>query len=155
MSATATGLRPEELAQNLFDVITHFCLRAPRGRRQERGLKEIEFLTLALLRRQASLIVGDIQRALGVLPAQMSRVIRALEGREQPLIVCRINTRDKRKIDVTLTPAGLRACQDYQDVRLRHIGELLGRLSEDELEDLHHLLERTQDLIKVPGMDSM
>jgi DNA-binding MarR family transcriptional regulator len=150
MSATATGLRPEELAQNLFDVITQFCLAAPRGRRTLRGLKEIEFLTLSLLRRGPSLIVGDIQRSLGVLPAQMSRVIRSLEGREQPLIVCRINTRDKRKIDVALTPAGLQACQDYQDARLRHIGDLLTRLSEEDLEDLHRLLDKTQGLLQSP-----
>ncbi len=148
MSATATLLRPEELAQDLFDVIAQFCLAAPRGRRQDRDLKEMEFLTLSLLRRRESLIVGDIQRSLGVLPAQMSRVIRSLEGRAQPLIVCRINPRDKRKIDVALTPAGLQACQDYQDARLHHIADLLSRLKEENLEDLHRLLDRTQEILK-------
>jgi DNA-binding MarR family transcriptional regulator len=151
MSATATGLRPEELAQNLFDVITQFCLAAPRARRQGRDLKETEVLTLSLLRRRESLIVGDIQRSLGVLPAQMSRVIRSLEGREQPLILCRINPRDKRKIDVALTPAGLQAWQDYQDARLRHIGELLSRLPEEDLDDLHRLLEKVQEILKSPA----
>ena len=150
MSATATLLRPEELAHDLFDVITQFCLAAPRGRRQDRDLKEMEFLTLSLLRRRESLIVGDIQRSLGVLPAQMSRVIRSLEGRAQPLIVCRINARDKRKIDVALTPAGLQSCQDYQDARLRHIGTLLARLSEEDLDDLHHLLEKALEVLKSP-----
>ena len=77
----------------------------------------------------------------------MSRVIRALESREQPLILCRINPRDKRKIDVALTPAGLQAWQDYQDARLRHIGDLLGRLPEEDLEDLHRLLEKVQDIL--------
>jgi DNA-binding MarR family transcriptional regulator len=150
MSATATVVRPEELAQNLFDVITQFCLASPRGRRQYRDLKEMEFLTLSLLRRRDALIVGDIQRALGVLPAQMSRVIRSLEGREQPLIACRINPRDKRKIDVVLTPAGLQACQDYQDARLRHIGELLSRMPEEDLDDLHRLLDRARTILKSP-----
>ena len=148
MSATATLLRPEELAQDLFDVIAQFCLAAPRGRRQERDLKETEFLTLSLLRRRESLIVGDIQRTLGVLPAQMSRVIRSLEGRAQPLILCRINSRDKRKIDVALTPAGLQAYQDYQDARLRHISRLLSGLPEDDLENLHRLLERAHEVLK-------
>ncbi len=150
MSAIATGLRPEELAQNLFDVIVQFCLVAPRGRRHLRDLKETEFLTLSLLRRRESLIVGDIQRSLGVLPAQMSRVIRSLEGRDCPLIVCRINPRDKRKIDVALTPAGLQAWQDYQDVRLRNIGELLSKLPEEDLDDLHRLLERVQEILRSP-----
>ena len=151
MSAIATLPRPEELAQNLIDVITQFCLASPRGRRHERGLKETEFLTLSMLRRRESIIVGDIQRSLGVLPAQMSRVIRSLETRPQPLIVCRINSRDKRKIDVALTPAGVQAWQDHQDARLRHIASLLAQLSEEDLEALHRLLDRAQDILKGAG----
>ena len=151
MSATATGLRPEELAQNLFDVIMQFCLAAPRGRKHSRDLKETEFLALSLLRRRESLIVGDIQRSLGILPAQMSRVIRSLESREAPLIICRINPRDKRKIDVALTPAGVQACQDYQDARLRHISGLLAQLPEEDLEDLHRLLDKVQEVLKSPA----
>jgi CRISPR system Cascade subunit CasE len=48
------------------------------------------------------MIVGDIQRLLGVLPAQMSRIIRSLENRDRPLIACHINPRDKRKVDVVM-----------------------------------------------------
>ena len=151
MSATITDCGPEELAQNLFDVITQFCLAAPRGRRQYRDLKETEFLTLSLLRHHETLIVGDIQRSLGVLPAQMSRVIRALEMREHPLIVCRINSRDKRKIDVALTPAGVQAWHDYQDARLRHIGELLAQLPEEDLDGLHRLLDKAHDILRLAG----
>jgi hypothetical protein len=44
------------------------------------------------------------------LPAQMSRIIRSLEARERPMIVCRINPQDKRKIDVCLTAAGEKGC---------------------------------------------
>jgi DNA-binding MarR family transcriptional regulator len=150
MTATASGVRPEELAQTLFDVIAQFCLAAPRGRRQSGALKEIEFLALSLLRSRDTVIVGELQRSLGILPAQMSRVIRSLEGRTEPLIACRINSRDKRKIDLALTPAGLRAWQDYQDARLRHIGVLLSRLSEEDLFDLHRLLEKARELLRTP-----
>jgi len=145
-----TELRPEELAQNLFDVITQFCLAAPRARRQDRDLKEMEFLALSLLRRRESLIVGDIQRSLGVLPAQMSRVIRSLENRVQPLIVCRINAHDKRKIDVALTQAGLQACQDYQDARPAPHWRSAGPPPEGELEDLQQLLDTVQEILKSP-----
>src|SRR5829696_4839015 len=109
-------VRPDELAQHLFNVVTRFCLAVPRGRRRAGELKEIEFLTLSLLHQRETLIVGDIQRQLGVLPAQMSRIIRSLEARERPLISCRINPQDKRKIDVALTPEGLAAFKDYQSV---------------------------------------
>jgi len=146
---TGTGHRVEEIAHDLFEVVTQICMSALRGRRRSGDLKEVEFLTLSILRAQGTMIVGDIQRLLGVLPAQMSRVIRALENRERSLIACRINPRDKRKIDVCMTPAGEKVLQDYRGVRVGRIVDLLRNLPEDEQEDLvrlldklHHLLER-------------
>src|SRR5437660_3262931 len=136
MVASRTGASLEGLAQGVFDVVTHFCLTVPRGRRRTGDLKEVEFLTLSILRQHGSLIVGDIQRLLGVLPAQMSRIIRSLEAREQPLISCRINPQDKRKIDVVLTPAGEHAFLEYQTARISAISQLLTKMSEEDLDDL-------------------
>jgi DNA-binding MarR family transcriptional regulator len=149
MVATGPGIRLEEIAREVFEVLTQLGLTAPQ-RRRAGDLKEIEFLTLSLLHKRETLIVGDIQRQLGVLPAQMSRIIRALETRDRPLIACRINPQDKRKIDVALTPAGLQAWQDYQDARLRNIAELLSRLPEEDLDDLHRLLEHVQEFLRSP-----
>src|SRR5215211_6749163 len=140
MVAGGSELKLTELAQNLFDVVTRFCLAVPRGRRKSGELKEVEFLTLSILRQHETLIVGDIQRQLGVLPAQMSRIIRSLESRDAPLIVCRINPTDKRKIDVALTDDGRSAFQEYQNVRVRTIAGVLSRLSEDDRADLDRLL---------------
>src|SRR5262249_27489479 len=118
MVASGTGVRIEEIARELFDIVTQIGLAALRGRRPGGDLKEVEFLALSLLQERGTLIVGEIQRQLGVLPAQMSRIIRSLEDRERPFIACRINPRDKRKIDVCLTDAGERALQDYQALRV-------------------------------------
>jgi DNA-binding MarR family transcriptional regulator len=145
MVASSSGMRLDELAHDLFDVVTQFCLSVPRGRRRSGDLKEIEFLTLSLLHQHETLIVGDIQRQLGVLPAQMSRIIRALENRERPLIACRINPHDKRKIDVALTPAGLTAFQEHQSARVRTIGTLLAKLDAEDLDDLTRLLAKLHD----------
>src|SRR5271154_2469917 len=109
MVATSTGGRLSEIAQDLFEVFTQLCLSSPRGRRRPGDLKEIEFLSLSLLQDRKTMIVGDMQRHLGVLPAQMSRVIRSLENRQVAFITCRINPQDKRKIDVCLTEAGEKA----------------------------------------------
>src|SRR5205814_3705125 len=119
-----------------------------RGRRRAGDLKEVEFLTLSLLQEHGTLIVGDIQRVLGVLPAQMSRVIRALENRERPLIQCRINTRDKRKIDVELTTTGEKALVEYQGKRIRRIAEQLQSLTEDEQDELIRVLHRLRGLLE-------
>jgi DNA-binding MarR family transcriptional regulator len=147
MAVSETAVRVDELAQNLFDVITQFCLTIPRHRRRSGDLKEVEFLTLSILRQHDTLIVGDIQRMLGVLPAQMSRIIRALEMRDQPLIACRINSHDKRKIDVNLTPAGRAAYNDYQTSRVSSITYFLSKLSEEDLDDLQSLLAKMHDLL--------
>jgi DNA-binding MarR family transcriptional regulator len=140
-------MRLEELAHRVCGLLTHFCLAAPRGRRRPGGLKEVEFLTLAILRQHDSCIVGNIQRRLGVLPAQMSRIIRSLEDRDRPLIACRINPGDKRKIDVCLTPAGERALADYEAQRLRAITELLRQLPEEDQEDLDRVVEKLQGVL--------
>ena len=150
MVAPGTIVRLEETARDLFEVVTQLGLTALRGRRRTGDLKEVEFLTLAILQGRGTMIVGDIQRLLGVLPAQMSRIIRSLEGRERPFIACRINPRDKRKIDVCLTAHGDKSLLDYQGIRVERIMDRLGNLTDDDQEDLirvlnklHGLLERT------------
>jgi len=146
--ATVIGNRVEDLAQELFTVVTQICLSALRGRRRAGELKEVEFLTLSLLEANGTMIVGDIQRLLGILPAQMSRVIRSLESRERPLIQCRINSRDKRKIDVALTAFGEKTLLDYQGVRVGRIVERLRHLNDDEQEDLLRSLNRLHGLLE-------
>jgi DNA-binding MarR family transcriptional regulator len=150
MVASGTGMRLEGLAQGVFDLVTQFCLALPRSRRRAGDLKEVEFLTLSILHRRETLIVGEIQRLLGVLPAQMSRIIRALEMRDRPLIACRINPQDKRKIDVALTPDGAAAFQEYQTARVHSITALLGRLPEEDLDDLQRLLVKLNDVVGAP-----
>jgi DNA-binding MarR family transcriptional regulator len=146
--ATGTGQRVEEIAQDLFGVVTRICLSALRGRRHGGDLKEVEFLTLSILQARGTMIVGDIQRLLGVLPAQMSRIIRALENRDRPLIGCRINARDKRKIDVCMTPAGEKALLDYQGARVGRLVALLSDLSDEDQEDLVRLVEKLGGLLE-------
>jgi DNA-binding MarR family transcriptional regulator len=147
MIASGTAVRLEEIGRDLFDVITQLCLTAVRGRRRPGDLKEIEFLTLSLLQDHGSMIVGDIQRQLGVLPAQMSRIIRSLEDRDRPLLSCRINPRDKRKVDVCITAAGEKALMDYQGSRVNRIVELLRDLPEEDQEDLNRLVVKLHDLV--------
>jgi DNA-binding MarR family transcriptional regulator len=146
--STGTGQQVDVVAQDLFEVVTQVCLSTLRGRRRAGDLKEVEFLTLSILHAHGTMIVGDIQRLLGVLPAQMSRIIRSLENRERPLIQCRINARDKRKIDVVLTGAGEKALFDYQGARVGRIVEGLRGLPEDELEDIVRLLHKLHGILE-------
>lgn len=146
MVATSQAVRLEEIAREVFEVLTRLGMTVPHRRRRAGGLKEIEFLTLALLHGRGTMIVGELQRRLGVLPAQMSRVIRALEDRERPMIVCHINPRDKRKVDVRMTSAGEKALSDYQSTRVERIAELLRDLPEEMQEELGRLLDKLREI---------
>jgi DNA-binding MarR family transcriptional regulator len=146
--STGTGERLDDIAHELFHLVTQICLSTLRGRRRGAGeLKEVEFLTLSLLSSNGIMTVGEIQKLLGILPAQMSRVIRALENRDRPLIQCRINPRDKRKIDVGLTAHGEKLLHDYQGKRVGRIVERLQQLSEDEQDELIRALTRLHGLL--------
>jgi DNA-binding MarR family transcriptional regulator len=148
MVASGTGVRLEETARDLFEVVTQLGLTALRGRRRSGDLKEVEFLALAILHEHGTMIVGDIQRLLNVLPAQMSRIIRSLENRDRPLISCQINSRDKRKVDVVLTPAGEKALEEYQSSKTDRLIQLLRDLPEDEQEDLNRLIDKLHGLLE-------
>ena len=145
--ALATDNRALDLAHELFEVVTQICLSTLRGRRRSGELKEIEFLTMSILQANGSMIVGDIQRILGVLPAQMSRVIRSLEHRAFPLIQCSINPHDKRKIDVLLTMEGDKVLLDYQAARVGRLADKLQHLSDDDLDDVLHVLNKIRLLL--------
>jgi DNA-binding MarR family transcriptional regulator len=147
MVASGAGVRLEETAKDLFEVVTQLGLATLRGRRRSGDLKEVEFLTLAILHEHGTMIVGDIQRLLGVLPAQMSRIIRSLENRERPFISCQINPRDKRKVDVCLTSGGEKALLEYESRRTDRLIELLRDLPEEEQVDLNRLVDKLHGLL--------
>jgi len=135
------------LAQQIVDLNNQISLAQPRNKRKNKGLKEMEFLTLCHLRNKDLMNVGDIQKLLGVLPAQMSRIIRSLENRDIALISCSINSLDKRKIDVVLTDAGNIAFENHQTTRVCFVQELLQKLNDEEIDDLKKLVDRLTDLI--------
>ena len=98
------------------------------------ALSEPEYLALSSLIPGDSLTVGEIQKKVGVLPAQMSRILRGLENREdsRPLIETRINLDDRRRVDVFITPTGRSAFHAYRRARLSFICDFLANLTEEE-----------------------
>jgi DNA-binding MarR family transcriptional regulator len=92
-------------------------------------LTESEFLTLDQIIKHESLTIGEIQRSIGVVPAQMSRIIRGLENRASGgYITCSINPHDRRRIDVQLSEAGRQAYQAYRTSRTASMLDSLASL---------------------------
>ena len=118
------------------------------------GLTEPEFLALDALVKEQPMTVGEIQKAIGVLPAQMSRVLRSLEKHDagQPLVECRINPNDRRRVDVALSEAGRNAHKAYRRGRLSFICDFLANIDPDHrvifMKIIHDFHARILDRIK-------
>ena len=141
--------RLESIAQEIFRL--HFLFWSFRRRSRTDDpyeLTEPEFVALDTLARREVCTVGELQQTLDVRPAQMSRMIRALESKgEKPFITCVINTQDKRRINVTLTELGLKARDEYRARRLVANMELLKDLSDSESAELQRLLHRFRQIL--------
>jgi len=135
MPALAQAQQLREFAEEIFELSKEVWAAQTRSKaRHQNEISETEFLALDILVRATHpLSVGDIQRQIGILPAQMSRVIRALESKGgQPLITCKINPEDKRKVDVELTPAGRQTHEAYRQLKLATTEKILQDLSEQD-----------------------
>ncbi len=124
--------------------------------RSSAELSESQYLTLDLIiRNDATPTVGELQRAIGVLPAQMSRIIRSLEtGFDRPLIHCQLNVTDKRRIDVQLTPEGKKTYQDFRNMRLAKTRDMLQFLTpgdRGEFVRICRLIRENQETAHLPG----
>jgi len=147
MDTSASRKQLEALADEIMGlslVISRARARAQKGSNVE-TLTETENLTLDLIKDGEVKTVGEIQQAIGVLPAQMSRIIRALEDKGgNPYITCSINPDDRRKIDVSITKDGRKAREGYRAARLQSIMNILSVLDHDEREEFMRLLRKIQ-----------
>jgi len=132
----------EELAEEIFELsMMSWSGRNQARKRSEHDISETAFVALETLARHGPMTVGELQRRVEVLPAQMSRIIRSLESKPvEPLIVCSINPLDKRKVDVKLTDAGRSAVLAYRAVKLANVAEALNALDERDRAELIRIL---------------
>lgn len=132
----------ERQAEQVFELSTMgWAARDHVKRKGQFDLSESEFLTLDLLAKRQPLSVGEIQRSIGVLPAQMSRIIRSLESKiAKPMIRCEINPRDKRKVDVFLTETGAKAHRTYRESRLALTISVLDQLPDQDRREFMRIL---------------
>jgi len=104
-------------------------------------LSETEFLTLDCLVKHGGQTVGDVQKSIGVLPAQMSRIIRALEQKSGgPYVQCSINPEDRRRVDVVLTDYGKAGYDAYRNARLALTTEVLAGMAPEDRDQFIRIL---------------
>lgn len=140
----------DALAEEIFELSTLSSAVRSRSKAAAAAdqLTESEFLALDTLAKESPRTVGAIQKAIGVLPAQMSRIIRSLEDQGgTPYIACEINSEDRRRIDVHLSPAGRKAHEAYRRVRLGLTLEVLQGLSPGDRAEFMRLLRLMRGVI--------
>ena len=134
----------EQLAEEVFALSK--LASAVRARRTHDTLSETEFLTLDALVAEGPMTVGAIQRWIGVRPAQMSRLVRSLEGKVAGgLVSCSINAKDRRKVDVVPTDAGRAAHEAYRAARVQMTLSILGDLSPHDREEFIRILRQIRE----------
>lgn len=140
--------RLEEMADDIFEL---YQLVAVMRSRQPSGgddLSETEFLSLDALAKSEPLTIGEIQKQVGVAPAQMSRVIRSLEKHGgRGYVECRINPQDRRRVDVSMTSAGRVAYDRYRSARLASMFAVLEVLEPEDREVFMGLLGQIRSAI--------
>jgi DNA-binding MarR family transcriptional regulator len=136
----------EAMADEVFELMTLASVARARARSgNPEDLTETEFLALDALMPDLSLSVGEIQKRVGVLPAQMSRIIRSLEKKgDESFIECAINASDRRKIDVRISPKGRAAHKAYRATRLRFAKAVLEGLSDEDQGTFMHIVRQVR-----------
>jgi DNA-binding MarR family transcriptional regulator len=125
----------DKMAAEVFELYRLVAVARTRRPAIPEDLSETEFLTLDTLAKEQPLTIGEVQKRVGVVPAQMSRIVRALEEQGgRGYVECSINPRDRRRIDITLTDAGREAYERFRHARLESMHASLGALkTEDRL----------------------
>ncbi len=132
MADCPTETSIKRMAEEIFSFTKESWLARLASKNQDdEALSEVQFLTLdVLVAGTVPQTVGDIQRSIHVVPAQMSRIIRSLENEfDSPLIRCELNQLDKRCIDVYLTEEGRATHTDFLNDRLMRISHFLADVS--------------------------
>ncbi|RME41686.1 MAG: MarR family transcriptional regulator [Planctomycetota bacterium] len=136
----------DKMASEIFDLYLLIAIARSRRPVGQDDLSESEFVTLDVLSKEEPLTIGQIQKRVGVLPAQMSRIIRALEEQSgRGYVECRINPKDRRRVDVYLTAAGRKAHADYRATRLRSMHEVLAVLPPEDRLDFMRMLRKIHE----------
>jgi len=132
----------EQLALEIFEMTKLMWAKAQRAKPESAyDLTEAEFLALDELQRHDCLTVGDLQRRIRVLPAQMSRIIKGLETKyDQPLLTCSINSDDKRRIDLRITAVGRLAADTFRRSKLETTISWLKALSPHDVEEMARIV---------------
>lgn len=136
----------DQMVEEIFALFK--VIAAARSRRPSNSsdLSETEFLAMDVLAKDGPFTIGEVQKRIGVVPAQMSRIVRSLEvegGRGY--VECKINPKDRRRIDVSLTDSGTKALAAFHQARLASFYTVLEALDPADRTEFMRMLKCIRD----------
>ena len=131
---------PETTAQLAEAIHAMSKLSWRQTAKETSDLTESEYLALDHLVQSGTSTVGKITEAIGVLPAQMSRIIRRIE--QAGFVSGAINPDDKRRVDISISKKGKQVHTKYRKAKLAPLIEALERLTPEERSQFMSLVGR-------------
>ena len=128
----------KEAAKKLYQVCPKADIR-PFLRFFEDGFQGT-CLILKILRNAGQLTAGEIAKRLDVSTARVSAALNALE--KKGCVERLKSATDGRMVVVRLTASGRAALESREEQLLAIIGRILGKLTEEELLSLLHIIEK-------------
>ena len=119
----------------LMEQIKHFV--------KTENLTPQQYYILRILKQETKpLSTNQIRERMTDKMSDTSRIVERLEAKG--LVRKDISERDKRMVDVVITPAG-EELLDHLDCRNGEFDNILGRLSDEELVSLNYLLDKLRN----------
>jgi DNA-binding MarR family transcriptional regulator len=135
----------ERVADRLHSAAIHLLRRV---RKQDAAMGEgparLSALSVLVFGGPASL--GELAAAEGVKPPTMTRIVSGLE--ESGLAERSSDANDSRRVRIHATAKGARLMQKGREARIRYMGELFTRLSEDEMKSLAQAAELMERVLE-------
>ncbi|AIZ57306.1 transcriptional regulator SlyA [Candidatus Methanoplasma termitum] len=103
------------------------------------------FVLIFIKERHGKIIPSDISDAIGVSSARVATALNSLENKG--LITRRIDSDDRRKIIVELTPEGMKLAEERKKAHTERIGAMLALLGEEDSAELVRIVGRLSDII--------
>jgi len=137
------GASPQHCAREILDLVPHIMLtiRTEMRRGRRRDLSVPQFRALAYLTHFPNASLSQLAENLGLTPPSASKIVDNLVTRE--LIARRAATDDRRRIRLSVTPAGRERFDTARQATQARLAEMLGALSESQragvIEAMHSL----------------
>ena len=112
------------------------------------GLTVAQFRCLKMVQRSTDVSLGELADANGVSAPAMSKLVEALV--EAGLLERRASTDDRRRVELTVTPAGKRKLDTVGDRLKARLSAQLATLGADELAALERALTRLNKVLAEP-----